>query len=84
VLHCSIFRGLYRPASESESEREFVQVGASEILFSLSLSEKISARCSRVASDYIVTCTVRTIVADAQSGQTLQLEITAYLGPVAV
>jgi len=50
-----------RPASESEWE--FVQVGASEIFFSLSLSEKISARCSRVASDCIVPCTVRTTVA---------------------
>jgi len=37
-----------------------------------------------VASDCIVTYTVRTTVADAQSGQALQLEITAYLGPVAV
>jgi len=52
-------------ARVSESEREFVLVGASEIFFSLSLSEKISARCSRVASDCIVTCTVRTTVADA-------------------
>jgi len=41
-------------------------------------------RPTRVASDCIVTCTVRTTVADAQSGQALQLEIAAYLGPVAV